>query len=149
MLQIKNVLSFFFLCLCTTQSGDFSRWRAANHKRNSTTHTHKHTPVRHALNVLVRVFCVPGCVFFPFLLCHHLIRFLSVGTQTRRLLHRHHPCLDILEPPESDVLILACGRSKTKGDDDGGGCLRTKSVLYCFSRCVCINLQYVLFLVIH
>lgn len=47
-------------------------------------------------------------VFFSSAHRRHLIQFSSAGTQTRRH-HRHHlPRLDILEPPESDVLIFPC-----------------------------------------
>lgn len=42
--------------------------------------------------------------------CRYLIHFLFAGTQTHCEYHCRHPCLDILEPQENDVLIFLCGR---------------------------------------
>lgn len=87
---------------------------------NTRPHTDTHTAVRLALNVLVMGWCFVSATVFLFFSTHHsyLIQFLSAGTQTCCQQHCHHPCLDILEPPENDVLIFLCGRGWT--EESGG-----------------------------
>lgn len=99
------------------------------------TYGHTHTAVRLALNVLVMGWCFVSVNVFLFFSTHHsyLIQFLSAGTQTCCQQHCHHPCLDILEPPENDVLIFLCGRGWTEESGVGSRGLF-------FPSCLCIYL---------
>ncbi len=77
-------------------------------------------------------------VFFSSRRCY-LIQFLSAGTQTCCQHHRHHPCLDILEPPENDGLIVLCGRGEGRLTlkEDGGVSAHGLFFLSCLHNYLC------------
>lgn len=115
------------------------------------TPTHTHT---HPCQTRIKWLVMGRCFVFLFFSTHrlYLIQFLSAGTQTHCQHHRHHPCLDILEPPENDVLIFLCGRggdSRRRREGDGGAahglffpsCLRIylcPSTSHPLKVCVCV-----------
>lgn len=87
--------------------------------------------------------CVAAFSFF-YTHCCYLIQFLCAGTQTCCQHHHHHLCLDILEPPENDVLMFLSGREET----EGGGVVRAEGPLTdCFSHPVCPSIYVRPFLI--